>query len=311
MSPAPPAAAVDPPPAPRRAAVADWLGLIRFSHTVFALPFALMAALLAWRDAGAGPGKVARDLLGVTLCMVLARAAAMAFNRLLDREIDAANPRTAGRHIPAGILSPAAVAAFTAACAAGFVASTLLFLPNRWPLYFSLPVLAWLLGYSFAKRFTWLCHWWLSVALALAPVAACLAVAGRVEGWAWWLAAAVTLWVGGFDVLYACQDFAFDRQEGLNSVPARFGVPAALRIAAAGHLLCAGCLVGLWFASGTGWVFGAGVVGVCGLLIYEHALVRPDDLSRVGRAFFTVNAVISLGLLAALGADLLLTGAAG
>ena len=306
MSPAPPAAGSRP-----RASVADWLGLIRFSHTVFALPFALMAALLAWRATGAGPAKIAWDLLGVTLCMALARGAAMAFNRLADRRIDAANPRTAGRHIPAGVLSPAAVAVFTAACCAGFVAATLLFLPNRWPLYLSVPVLTWLLGYSLAKRFTWLCHWWLSAALALAPVAACVAVAGRVEPWAWWLAAAVTLWVGGFDILYACQDADFDRQAKLNSVPARFGVPAALRIAAAGHAACGFALIGLWTSAGLGWVFGAGVLAVCGLLIYEHALVRPYDLSRVGRAFFTVNAVISLGLLAALGADLLLAGAAG
>ena len=191
------------------------------------------------------------------------------------------------------------------------MAATLLFLPNRWPLYLSVPVLAWLLGYSLAKRFTWLCHWWLSVALALAPVAAWLAVAGRVDPPAWWLAAAVTLWVGGFDILYSCQDAAFDRRVGLNSVPARFGVPRALKIAAAGHAACGFALIGLWLSAGLGWVFGAGALGVCGLLVYEHALVKPDDLSRVGRAFFAVNAVISVGLLAALGADLLLAGAVG
>ena len=309
MAAAPPAAA--PGIGTRRATVADWLGLIRFSHTVFALPFALMAAILAWRAVDADAEKIAWDLLGVTLCMALARAAAMAFNRLVDRNQDAANPRTAGRHLPAGVLSPAAVAAFTVLCGVGFVAATLLFLPNRWPLYLSVPVLAWLLGYSSAKRFTWLCHWWLSVALALAPVAAWLAVAGRVDAPAWWLAAAVTLWVGGFDILYSCQDAAFDKQAGLNSVPARFGVPAALKIAAAGHAACGLALVGLWLSAGLGWAFGAGVLGVCGLLVYEHALVRPDDLSRVGRAFFAVNAVISVGLLAALGADLLLAAATG
>ena len=306
MSAAPPAAAPR-----RRATVADWLGLIRFSHTVFALPFALMAAILAWRATDAGRDKVAWDLLGVTLCMALARAAAMAFNRLADRKQDAVNPRTASRHIPAGIVSPAAVAGFTVLCSAGFVAATLLFLPNRWPLYLSVPVLAWLLGYSLAKRFTWLCHWWLSVALALAPVAAWLAVAGRIDPPAWWLAAAVTLWVGGFDILYSCQDAAFDRRVGLNSVPARFGVPRALKIAAAGHAAYGFALIGLWLSAGLGWVFGAGALGVCGLLVYEHALVKPDDLSRVGRAFFAVNAVISVGLLAALGADLLLAGAVG
>ena len=296
-------------------AVTSYLGLIRFSHTVFALPFALMAAILAWRATGAGAEKIAWDLLGVTLCMALARGAAMAFNRLVDRRLDAANPRTAGRHLPAGLLSPAAVTAFTAVCGVGFVAATLLFLPNRRPLYLSVPVLAWLLGYSFAKRFTWLCHWWLSVALALAPLAAWVAVAGELfappAAPAWWLAGAVTLWVGGFDILYACQDAGFDRNAGLNSVPARFGVPAALKIAAAGHAACGATLLGLWLSAGLGWVFFAGVVGVCGLLVYEHALVKPDDLSRVGRAFFTVNAAISLGLLAALAADLLLAGAIG
>ena len=307
-APAAGAAAAAGPPARRRATAADWLGLIRFSHTVFALPFALMAALLAWRATAAGAGEIARDLLGVTLCMATARAAAMAFNRLVDRKIDAANPRTATRHLPAGVVSPAAAAAFTALCSAAFVASTLLFLPNRWPLYLSLPVLAWLLGYSFAKRWTWLCHWWLSAALALAPVAAWLAIAGdafpETCGPALWLAAVVLLWVGGFDILYSCQDAAFDRDAGLNSVPARFGVPAALKIAAAGHLLCGLCLFGLWHAADLGWTFFAGAVAVCGLLIYEHALVKPHDLSRVGAAFFTVNAIISLGLLAVLGLDL-------
>ncbi|MFH5803231.1 UbiA-like polyprenyltransferase [Alienimonas sp. DA493] len=296
------------PVAPRRATVADWLSLIRFSHTVFALPFALMAALLAWRATAATPTKIAWDLLGVTLCMATARAAAMAFNRLVDREIDAANPRTAGRHLPAGIVSPTAAAVFTLLCSAGFVASTLLFLPNRWPLVLSLPVLAWLLGYSLAKRWTWLCHWWLSAALALAPIAAWLAIAGTVAPPALWLAAVVLLWVGGFDILYSCQDAAFDAEAGLNSVPARFGVPTALKIAAAGHLLCGLCLFGLWFSAELGGVFLAGVVGVCGLLIYEHALVKPHDLSRVGAAFFTVNAIISVGLLAVLGADLAATG---
>ncbi|QDT14929.1 4-hydroxybenzoate octaprenyltransferase [Alienimonas californiensis] len=309
-APPPPVLRPDAPPA-RRATVADWLGLIRFSHTVFALPFALMAALLAWRATDAGPTKIGWDLLGVTLCMATARAAAMAFNRLVDRRIDAANPRTASRHLPAGIVSPTSAALFTLICSVGFVASTLLFLPNRWPLYLSLPVLAWLLGYSLAKRWTWLCHWWLSAALALAPIAAWLAIAGDAF-WqtgtpALWLAAVVLLWVGGFDILYSCQDADFDCEAGLNSVPARFGVPTALKIAAAGHLLCGLCLFGLWFSADLGGVFLAGVIGVCGLLIYEHALVKPHDLSRVGAAFFTVNAIISLGLLAVLGADLAAT----
>jgi 4-hydroxybenzoate polyprenyltransferase len=230
--------------------------------------------------------------------MVFARSAAMAFNRLADRRIDAANPRTAGRHLPAGLLSVGGVRAFTLACSAGFVASTLLFLPNRWPLVLSIPVLLFLLGYSYAKRFTSWCHFWLAAALMISPVAAWIAIAGSVAWPPVLLAAVVFFWVGGFDILYACQDVEFDRARGLFSVPARFGVRNALRLAAASHALAAVSLFGLWYAAGLGPVFLAGVVGVTALLAYEHYLVRPEDLTRVNVAFFQVNAVISLGLLA-------------
>lgn len=272
-----------------------FLELVRFSHTVFALPFALLAAVLAWRE------EVFRwrDLIGILLCMVLARSAAMAFNRLADRTIDAGNPRTQRRHLPAGLLSVPAVAAFTLACSGGFVAATLLFLPNRWPLYLSLPVLAFLLGYSYAKRFTAWCHYWLSAALMLSPIAAWIALTGTLAWPPVWLAGAVFFWVGGFDVLYACQDVEFDRATKLYSVPARWGVPAALRLAMFSHALTVGCLVGLWFAAGLGPVFLTGVIAVAALLIYEHALVRPDDLTRVNRAFFHVNAVISFSVFVA------------
>lgn len=270
------------------------LGLIRFSHTVFALPFALLSAALAWREV---PFRW-RDLVGILLCMVFARSAAMAFNRLADRRIDAANPRTAGRHIPAGLLSVAAVRGFTVACSLAFVASTLLFRPNPWPLLLSVPVLLFLLGYSYAKRFTSWCHYWLAAALMLSPVAAWIAITGSVAATPALLAAAVFFWVGGFDILYACQDVDFDKSRGLFSVPARFGVRNALRLAAASHALAAASLLGLWYAAGLGPVFLVGVVAVTLLLVYEHWLVRPDDLTRVNVAFFQVNAVISLGLLA-------------
>lgn len=271
-----------------------FLGLIRFSHTVFALPFALLSAVLAWRET---PFR-GRDLAGILLCMVLARSAAMAFNRLIDRRIDAANPRTAGRHLPAGLLSTASVGTFTLLCSLGFVAATLLFLPNRWPLRLAIPVLLFLLGYSYAKRFTSWCHYWLAAALMLSPIAAWIAITGSLAAPPLLLAAAVFFWVGGFDILYACQDAEFDRSRGLFSVPARFGVRTALWFAAVSHALAAACLFGLWYAAGLGPVFLFGVVAVTVLLAYEHRLVRPDDLTRVNVAFFQVNAVISLGLLA-------------
>jgi 4-hydroxybenzoate polyprenyltransferase len=276
------------------------LELIRFSHTVFALPFALLAAALAWRDETFRP----EDLAGILLCMVFARSAAMAFNRVADRRIDAANPRTAGRHLPAGTLRTGTVWAFTLLCAAGFVASTLLFYcrepENPWPLYLSGPTLLFVLGYSLAKRFTSLAHFWLGAALMLAPVAAWVAIRGFADmAVPLLLGGAVAFWVSGFDIFYACQDAAFDAAAGLHSVPARFGVPVSLRIAAACHAAMFALLVGLYFASPhLGGVFLGGLAAVAALLVYEHRLVRADDLTRVNRAFFHVNGVISLGLLA-------------
>jgi 4-hydroxybenzoate polyprenyltransferase len=281
------------------AAMRKLLELIRFSHTLFALPFALLAAALAWADE---PFRWP-DLAGILLCMVFARSAAMAFNRLADRHIDAKNPRTATRHLPAGTLSTATVWVFTLACCAGFVASTLLFYfrepSNPWPLYLCGPVLAFVLGYSLAKRFTSLAHFWLGAALMLAPVAAWIAVKGLADMTVpLVLGAAVACWVAGFDILYACQDADFDRKEGLHSVPARFGVRASLRIAATCHAVMFALLVGLYFASPhLGGVYLAGLAAVGVLLVYEHSLVRADDLSRVNRAFFHVNGIISVGLL--------------
>ncbi|HMP03103.1 MAG TPA: UbiA-like polyprenyltransferase [Gemmatales bacterium] len=285
--------------------VRSFLGMIRFSHTLFALPFALAGAVLAWRDVGFRW----LDLPGLIVCMVLARSAAMAFNRLVDRRHDAANPRTAQRHLPTGQLSVRAVAVFFALSAVGFVLSTLHFWvwnDNLWPFYLSGPILLFLCGYSLAKRFTSLCHWWLGAALALAPVAAWLALTGSVAWAPVVLGAAVLFWVAGFDILYATQDADFDRAAGLFSVPARLGVPTALRVALACHVLMFALLVSLIWLGPLGPVYALGLGAIGLLLAYEHWLVRPDDLTRVNEAFFLVNVVISLGLFGLILADVLL-----
>jgi 4-hydroxybenzoate polyprenyltransferase len=295
-----------------------YLELVRFSHTIFALPFAVMAALVAIRFGGDGhwsladPWSLAKPLLGILTCMVAARTAAMAFNRLVDRAIDADNPRTAARHLPRGDVGTGEVLGLVVASSAAFVAATLLFLPNWLPLALCLPVLAWLLGYSFAKRFTSLAHIWLGAALGLAPVAAWIALRGEtlIRDPADILPAAilglaVTTWVAGFDIIYACQDAAFDAAHGLHSIPARLGVPRALGLAKWLHLATLLLLAALpavvpWL----GWIYWAALAAIAALLAWEHALVRPDDLSRVNQAFFTANAAIGLVLLAAIAADL-------
>ena len=283
----------------------DLLGMIRFSHTLFALPFALLGAALAARGPDGWRGRW-RDWLGIVLCMIFARSAAMAFNRLADRWIDARNPRTATRHLPSGRLSAAMVAGFTIATSAGFVASTLLFLPNHWPVLLAGPILLWLLGYSYAKRFTSLAHFWLGLALAMAPMAAWIALRGDFAWPPAFLGMAVLLWVAGFDIIYACQDADFDRSEGLRSIPARLGVRGALRLAAGCHAAMILALIGLGLAYPLGAIYFVGVGAVAILLLYEHTLVRPDDLSRVNVAFFQVNVAISIGLLAVGVADLIL-----
>ncbi len=275
------------------------LELIRFSHTLFALPFALLSAALAWRREG--HFRIV-DLIGILLCMVFARTAAMAFNRLVDRRIDALNPRTARRHLPAGLLSLPAVIAFTIVCTATFVASTLLFLlrdePNYWPLDLSGPVLGFIFLYSLTKRFTALAHFWLGASLMLAPLSAWIAIRGMSDLLAPGLiAGGVFFWVAGFDILYACQDAEFDRKANLHSVPARLGVRASLWIALACHATMI-VLLGLLYATTPelGSIFLAGWIAVAVLLAYEHWLVRADDLTRVNRAFFQVNAIVSVGL---------------
>jgi 4-hydroxybenzoate polyprenyltransferase len=338
------------------------LELIRFSHTLFALPFALLAAVMAWRllaierrpvdpygvntdnvrdwlwsedsmvhDAYVSIGNSRinvdwlpfrkfywrwQDIFGILICMVAARSFAMSVNRLADRGLDATNPRTAGRHLPAGILNVRQVTAFAIACGIVFVVSTLWFVPNWLPLALSVPVLVFLAGYSFAKRFTWLSHFWLGTALALSPVAAWIALRGDAVlanpadlQPSLLLGGAVLTWVAGFDIIYACQDYDADTRAKLHSVPAQFGIPAALRIATACHMLTIAFLACLPLVYPFfGWIYWAGIVAVALLLVYEHLLVRPDDLSRVNAAFFNVNAVISLGLFAVGSLDLLVRG---
>lgn len=280
------------------------LEMIRFSHTLFALPLALLAAAMAWSANLADSPPVQfrpQELAGILLCMVCARSAAMAFNRLADRRFDAANPRTAERHLVTGVLHPRTAIWFVGVCSLGFVGGTLLFLPrNPIPVAASLPVLIFLFGYSYAKRFTVLSHLWLGAALMLAPLGAWVALR-PVFHWApLLLGGAVMLWVMGFDIIYACQDAAFDRRAGLFSIPARLGVAAALRIAAACHAAMVGVLLLLpALFDRFGGVFYLGTVGIAALLVYEHLLVRPDDLRRVNVAFFYVNAVVSIGLLIA------------
>lgn len=275
------------------------LELIRFSHTLFALPFALLSAAIAWSREG--QFRVI-DLAGILLCMVFARAAAMAFNRLVDRRIDAQNPRTAKRHLPAGLLSVPAVIAFTLICSAAFVASTSLFLireqPNDWPLYLSGPVLAFICLYSLTKRFTALAHFFLGASLMLAPVSAWIAIRGVDDLLTPFLiGGAVFFWVSGFDILYACQDADFDRNAKLHSVPAAIGIRASLRVALGCHIAMLTLLaIAYALTPEFGWVFLSGLIAVAMLLAYEHWLVRPNDLTRVNRAFFQVNAVVSVGL---------------
>lgn len=284
-----------------------FLELIRFSHTVFALPFAALACVLAL----AVPGTFelttllwCSRLLGILLCMVTARSAAMAFNRLVDARIDALNPRTATRHIPAGELSPTQVWAFFAIMSLMFVLSCLLFLPNRLPLMWSIPVLCWICGYSYAKRFTSAAHLWLGCALALSPICAWVALRGEMVMAnpsdllpAICLGLAIAFWVSGFDIIYACQDADFDRSHNLRSIPARFGVVGALRIAAGLHILM---LVVLCFLPSfaelqLGWLYWSAIAAVGMLVITQHSLVSAKDLRRVNVAFFQVNAVISFG----------------
>lgn len=275
------------------------LETIKWEHSIFALPFALTGAVLA---AGGWPRL---PVLGwIVLCMVSARSAAMAFNRLVDARLDAANPRTAMRALPAGKLSAGFVAGFVVVSSAVFVLSAAML--NRLTLELALPTLAVLLVYSMMKRVTRWSHLVLGLSLGIAPSAAWIAVRGSLDARIVVLTAAVLLWVGGFDVLYACQDFEHDRTAGLKSVPQAFGLTTAFWIARAMHLgmVCLlACLVRLFGLGGLAW---AGVTVVAALLLYEHSIVSPRDLRRMNAAFFTLNGVISVVFFGFFAADVLL-----
>jgi 4-hydroxybenzoate polyprenyltransferase len=272
--------------------VRHFLDAIKFEHTVFALPFAYVAMVLAahgWPDV--------RIVGWVTLAMISARTLAMSVNRLADRWFDARNPRTRGRHLPAGLLTPAQVT--TAAMAAGAV-----FLLSAWmlnPLCLALAPLAilFLVGYSYTKRFTWLSHWILGFTDGIAAAGAWIAVRGGFDPPVFVLWFALMVWIAGFDLIYACQDVEFDRAEGLHSVPARFGVAAALRVAKVCHVLTVLAFAALGVVMGLGVLYWLGVAMVAGLLVYEHSLVSPTDLSRLDVAFFNVNGYIAVILFAA------------
>ena len=277
------------------------LEMIKWEHSIFALPFALCGAMLA-----AGGLPTAAQLGWIVLCMVTARSAAMAFNRLADAQIDAANPRTATRAIPAGSLSQKFVGTFVLVSCVIFVLAAAQL--NRLTLYLSPLARGVILLYSYTKRFTRWSHVVLGFALGIAPAAAWIGVRGSLDPRILLLTAAVTLWVGGFDVLYACQDMEFDRANDLNSIPQAYGIRKALFISRALHLLMLGLLVVLVILFGLGKLAIAGVIAVALLLAYEHSLVSSDDLSKLNAAFFTMNGVISLVFFAFVAADLLLRG---
>jgi 4-hydroxybenzoate polyprenyltransferase len=261
--------------------------MIKFSHTIFALPFALLAAFLA---AGGWPS--AATVGKILLAMVGARSAAMAHNRLVDREIDAANPRTVGRALPSGALSVGFVRMFLAASVLLFLAAAASL--NRMTMLLSPVALALLFLYPYTKRFTWVSHLVLGLCLALAPAGAWIAVRGRLDLLPALLGLAVLLWTAGFDVLYALQDEEHDRRLGLHSIPARWGTRAALAVSALFHAAMAALLLLVWKLSGEGWLFGAGVLAALAILVYQHAIVGPNDLSRLDAAFFASNGFVSV-----------------
>jgi 4-hydroxybenzoate polyprenyltransferase len=268
------------------------LEMIKFEHSLFALPFALTGALLAASGSGLSWARLGAKLGWIVVAMVAARSAAMAFNRVADAEIDAANPRTKTRAIPAGILSKS----FTW----GFILFwSLVLLAAAWmlnPLCLQLaPVaLGVVFGYSYTKRFTAFSHLVLGLALGIAPAAAWIAIRGSLAPPILLLTAAVMCWTAGFDVIYSCQDVEFDRRAGLRSVPQAIGVARALLVARLLHIAMVGLLLALWRLLGLGWLGLAGIAAVAALLVYEHSLVKADDLSRVNAAFFTVNGYVSV-----------------
>lgn len=268
------------------------LDMIKFEHSIFALPFALTGALLAFREGGSAPAHAWRILLWIIVAMVGARSAAMAFNRLVDAEIDARNPRTQSRHIPAGLLSRGFGWGFVLVSSLVFVVAA----AQLNPLCFHLSPLALLVVfvYSFTKRFTSLSHLVLGFALGIAPAAAWIAVRGSLDPRILLLTAAVTFWTAGFDIIYSCQDYQFDCETGLFSLPSRIGIGPALLVARLLHVAMIASLFLLIHLLDLGPLAVAGVGAVCALLIYEHSLVKASDLSRVNAAFFTMNGWVSV-----------------
>ena len=261
--------------------------LVKIEHTVFALPFAYIGALLAVGDIPS-----AHDLVWITLAMVGARSLAMGLNRLIDAEIDARNPRTAGRELPAGLLSRVQVTAFCALAFALYLTACFQLDPLvRW--LWPIPVAGFVL-YPYLKRFTWLSHLWLGAVDGLAPVGAWVAITGELPWEAWALGAAVALWIAGFDFFYSLFDRDVDRQQGLHSAAVRFGVGGVFRGARLLHVATVALLGAVGLGLGLGWVYWLGVAVVAALLAYEHFLVRPGDLRRLDAAFFIVNGVISV-----------------
>ena len=276
------------------------LAMIKFEHTLFALPFAFLGAILA-----ANGFPTWWQILWITVAMVGARSAAMTFNRIVDRDIDAKNPRTASREIPSGKLSVGFAWAFL------YVSIGLFLLASyslNWLTFALSPVaLICVLGYSYAKRFTAFAHLFLGLALAISPSAAWIAVRGTLyDEVPILLSVLVLMWTAGFDVLYACQDFEFDRKAGLRSIPAKFGIRNSLKIARLFHAQAFIMLVLLYFVTGLGWLALAGVIAVGALMIYQHSLVKADDLSRMNAAFFTTNALVSVIMLITFGGSVFL-----
>ena len=270
--------------------------LVKFEHTVFALPFAYLGMVLA---AGGWPGWA--KFIWITVAMVAARTLAMSANRLVDRELDARNPRTMNRPLPRGLISSQAVAVYAGVSLAVLAVAAwrldplcLMFLPGA---------LVFLLGYHYTKRFTWLSHWILGFTDGLAEPGAWVAVRGSLLTWAdlpaWLLLFAVTFWIGGFDLIYACQDVDVDRRDGLHSIPADFNVASALLLARVCHALTVALLASVGLTTGLGWPFWVGLAVIVAMLVYEHSLVSPQDLSRLDVAFFNMNGYISITVFAA------------
>ena len=281
------------------------LEMIKIEHTLFALPFALLGAALAAREMPHQPASFwISKLLWIAVAMVGARSAAMTFNRIADREIDAANPRTAARALPAGLLDLRFAVIFTAVSSAVFLlaASQL----NRLTLMLSPVALGSVLLYSYTKRFTSLSHLILGWCLAIAPSGAWIAIQGKLTIVPVLLSLSVMLWTAGFDILYACQDYDFDRRRGLRSIPERFGISKALWIARGVHVLMFASLLVFFFSAHLGWLGSAGVIATGGLLFYQHSIVKADDLSRLNAAFFTTNAFVSVILFVTMASDAIL-----